>query len=199
MAAVALMVLLPIRMRLKGLNRLIRRRSMLERVILVGFLAAFVAYGGTKPPSPVEPVDPLVEPPVEPVVTNTIAYVGLEAALPGLLADYLPDGLAVGLNKTKWIVAPDEKGKAAKAGKVALNKKTGEIDETKLGENPSALKLTYTAKSGSFKGSFKAYTLDAKGKIKSYTVNVTGVAVGNVGYGTATVKKPAVSFPITVE
>ena len=123
----------------------------------------------------------------------------LERALPGLLADYLPDGLAVGLNKTKWVVAPDEKGKAAKAGKVAINKKTGEIDETKLGENPSALKLTYTAKSGSFKGSFKAYALDAKGKIKSYTVNVTGVMVGGTGYGTATLKKPAVSWPVAVE
>lgn len=36
-------------------------------------------------------------------------------------------------------------------------------------------------------------------KIKSYTVNVTGVMVGDKGYGTATLKKLAVSFPVRVE
>ena len=101
-------------------------------------------------------------------------------------------------NGKKWVVAPDEKGKAAKAGKVAIDKKTGEIDEAKLGANPSGLKLTYTAKSGTFKGSFKAYAV-VNGKIKSYTVNVAGVMLGDKALGTATLKKPAVSIPIAIE
>ena len=116
----------------------------------------------------------------------------LEQALPGLYADYLPDGLSVSAG-AKWVVAG-----GAKAGKVAIDKKTGEIDEAKLGANPSGLKLTYTAKTGAFKGSFKAYALE-KGKIKAYTVNIEGVMVGNKGYGSATIKNPPVSIPVTIE
>ena len=50
----------------------------------------------------------------------------------------------------------------AKAGKVAV--KNGVVDDSGAGANPSALKLAYTAKSGAFKGSFKAYAL-ANGKL----------------------------------
>jgi len=52
-------------------------------------------------------------------------------------------------------------------------------------ENPSGLKVKYTAKNGSFKGSFK---MSAGGK-KSVKVTVTGVFVEGVGYGMASVKK----------
>ena len=117
----------------------------------------------------------------------------LAKALPGLYTDHLPGGLSVSQSGTKWVVAG-----GAKAGKVALDRKTGEIDETKLGANPSGLKLTYTARTGAFKGSFKAYALE-RGKIKAYTVNIAGVMVGSTGYGTATLKKPAVSCPVTIE
>ena len=110
-------------------------------------------------------------------------------ALPGLYADYLPDGLSVSPVGAKWLVAG-----GAKAGKVALDRKTGEIDETRLGANPSGLKLAYTAKTGAF----KAYAQES-GKIKAYTVNVAGVMVGDRGYGTATLKKPAVSLPVSIE
>jgi len=55
--------------------------------------------------------------------------------------------------------------------------------KSKLGENPSGLKLTYKAKDGSF----KVYT-DIGGKAKTTTVNVTGVMVNDVGCGTATIK-----------
>ena len=95
-----------------------------------------------------------------------------------VLSDYLPDGVPVTQNGAKWVVP--------KAGKIALKK--GVVDDSKAGENPSALKLTYKAKDGSFKGSFKVYA-DVGGKLKTTTVNVTGVMVGGVGYGTATVKK----------
>ena len=99
---------------------------------------------------------------------------------------YLPDGLAV-TGGAKWTLP--------KAGKVQLAK-DGTVDASKLGENPSALKLTYKAKDGSFKGSFKAYA-DVGGKPKGTTVKVMGVLVNGVGYGTATVKGG--SAPVTVE
>ena len=56
-------------------------------------------------------------------------------------------------------------------------------------------------KKGTFKGSFKVYALKGAGKarkLKKYTVNVSGVVVDGVGYGTATCKKPAVAWPVTV-
>ena len=78
------------------------------------------------------------------------------------------------------------------------NKKTGAVDSSKLGNNPSVLKLTYKAKDDSFKGSFKVYA-NENGKVKAYTFNVTGVVVGNKGYGTATLKKPSLSLPVIIE
>ena len=99
---------------------------------------------------------------------------------------YLPNGLAVG-GGAKWTLP--------KAGKVQLAK-DGTVDTSKLGENPSALKLTYKAKDGSFKGSFKAYA-DVGGKPKATTVKVAGVLVNGVGYGT--VIGQGVRAPVTVE
>ena len=83
-------------------------------------------------------------------------------------------------------VAGGAKWTLPKAGKVQLSK-DGAVDQSKLGENPSALKLTYKAKDGTFKGSFKAYS-DANGKPKGATVKVTGVLVNGTGYGAVTVK-----------
>ena len=97
-----------------------------------------------------------------------------QSALP-----YLPDGVSVLQNGTKWVLP--------KAGKVAYLRGTSSVDAAKLLGNPSGLKLTYKAKEGSFKGSFKAYA-DVGGRPKATTVSVTGVMVGGVGYGTATVK-----------
>ena len=94
-------------------------------------------------------------------------------------ADYLPNGVPVTVNGAKWTLP--------KAGKVQLAK-DGTVDAAKLLDNPSALKLTYTAKTGAFKGSFKAYA-EVNGKPKATTVNVTGVLIDGVGYGAATVKK----------
>lgn len=82
-----------------------------------------------------------------------------------------------------------------KAGKVVY--KDGSVDESKLGESPCGLKLTYKAKDGSFKGSFKVYA-EVKGKPKATTVSVTGFLLNGVGYGTATVKKVG-SVPISIE
>ena len=104
--------------------------------------------------------------------------VALEAVLGKALLPYLPDGLAV-TGGAKWTLP--------KAGSVTYAKGTTTVDAAKAGENPSGLKLTYKAKDGTFKGSFKAYA-DVGGKPKPTTVNVTGVLVGGVGYGAATVK-----------
>ena len=99
---------------------------------------------------------------------------------------YLPDGVSVG-GGAKWTLP--------KSGRVQLTRE-GQIDEAKLGENPSGLKLTYKAKDGSFTGSFKVYA-DVGGKPKATTVKVAGVLVNGVGYGTATAK--GANAPVTVE
>ena len=115
-------------------------------------------------------------------------------ALPGLYGEHLPNGIDVAANGTKWTVAG-----GAKAGKVVFEKGGNTIDESKLGTNPSGLKLAYKEKDGTFKGSFKVYNLENNGKIKAYTANVTGVMIGDKGYGTATIKKPFVSFSVAIE
>ncbi len=94
-----------------------------------------------------------------------------------------PDGISVELVGKKLVIAH-----GAKAGKVVLNKDKTDIDWAKAGENPSALKLTYTSKTGEFKGSFKAY-VKANGKPKAVMVTVSGLMLDGVGYGTALVKK----------
>ena len=104
-----------------------------------------------------------------------------------VLKDYIPDGVKVASAGGKWVLP--------KAGKVTY--KDGAVDTLKLGENPSGLKLSYKAKDGSFKGSFKVYAVDG-GKAKATTVNVTGVMVGATGYGTATIKGMG-SVAVTIE
>ena len=111
------------------------------------------------------------------------------AAFTGVLP-YLPDGVSVEQQGTKWGVAG-----GAKAGKVVY--KDGMVDESKLGENPSGLKLSYKAKDGSFKGSFKVYAVDGS-KVKATTVTITGVLVNGVGYGAATIKDKG-SVAVTIE
>ncbi len=103
------------------------------------------------------------------------------AAWGGVMAAYLPDGVAVKQSGTKWIVA-----EGAKPGKITM--KNGVVDESKAGANPSGLKLTVKTKDGSYKGSFKSYS-ESGGKLKSTSVNVTGVMINGKGYGSATVKK----------
>ena len=103
-----------------------------------------------------------------------------------VLTDYLPDGVKVTPRGTKWVLP--------KAGKVAY--KDGAADASKLLDNPSALKLTYKAADGSFKGSFKVYA-EVNGKPKATTVNVTGYLVDGVGHGSATIWGKF-SVPVTI-
>lgn len=101
---------------------------------------------------------------------------------------YGPDGVSVEQVGTKWRVAG-----GARPGRVVLGR-DGFVDETKTGENPSALTLAYRAKEGTFTGAFKYYVPSARGAPLAKTVNVYGVVVEGVGYGTAVVRgKGAVS------
>ena len=111
----------------------------------------------------------------------------LAAVFGQTMLPYLPDGVPVTQKGTKWTLP--------KAGKVVY--KNGAVDESKLGENPCGLKLTYKAKEGTFKGSFKVYA-EVKGKPKATTVNVTGFLLNGIGYGTATVKGKG-SVTVTIE
>ena len=108
--------------------------------------------------------------------------------IPGVVhAEYLPDGVPVTQNGTKWTLP--------KAGKVTMKK--GVVDDSKAGGNPSGLKLAYKAKDGTFKGSFKVYA-EVGGRLKATAVNVAGVLVGGTGYGTATIKGKG-SVAVTIE
>ena len=77
------------------------------------------------------------------------------------------------------------------------------VDESAGKTNLSGLKLGYTAKSGLFKGSFKAYSLqeaNGKKKLVKHTVNVAGFVVDGKGYGEASCKKPSGGpWTVTVE
>jgi len=74
------------------------------------------------------------------------------------------------------------------AGLVKYDKENDDWYDSKDSENPAGLKLTYVAKTGAFKGSFKVYAVTASGTLKKLTANVSGVMVGQMGYGTATIK-----------
>ena len=121
-----------------------------------------------------------------------------------LLEEALPADEPIKVSGGKWSF-----GKAASL-KYAKSKATGAYELIGLNDtakpNVSGLKLTYTAKTGLFKGSFKLYatneatTPSGKApKLKKYTVNVIGFVVDGKGYGEATLKKPAGAWVVTVQ
>ena len=122
-----------------------------------------------------------------------------------LLEEALPAAEPVNVSGGKWSF-----GKAASL-KYAKNRATGSYELIGLNDaakpNVSGLKLTYTAKTGLFKGSFKLYATNEATtptgkapKLKKFTVNVIGFVVDGVGYGEATLKKPAGGpWSVTVE
>ena len=117
------------------------------------------------------------------------------ATLPeGTIEELLPDGETVIPKGGKWSF-----DKAASV-KYTKDKSTGTfdlvIDDTK-GTNRSAMKLTYTPKTGIFKGSFKVYAIQ-DGKLKKFTVKVIGVVVDGKGAGDA-FGPNGLRFDVTVE
>ena len=147
---------------------------------------------------------------------GTKVYVATSERLAGTLAlpegtieELLPDGESVIQKNGKWSFAKAASVKWAKPKQGAAlperyDAESGKglvVDTSGDKTNLSAMKLTYTPKKGTFKGSFKVYALEGVGKatkLKKYTIKVSGVVVGGVGYGTATCKKPAVSWSVTV-
>ena len=127
-----------------------------------------------------------------------------------VLSDLLPDGEKAEVSGGKWKFAKAAAVKWAKPKKGAqppeiFDAESGKglvVDGRKGKTNLSGLKLTYTPKKGTFKGSFKVYALEGSGKatkLKKYTMNVTGVVVDGVGYGVVICKKPAARWAVTVE
>ena len=126
-----------------------------------------------------------------------------------VLGDLLPGGVELTLTGGKKINA----GKAA-AVKYTKDKASGQFSLVGLDDpnkpNLSGLKLSYTPKTGVFKGSFNMYATNEGSvpagrapKLKKYRVGITGFMVndgsGLKGVGKATCKKPAVSWNLTVE
>ncbi|MBQ7190266.1 MAG: hypothetical protein IJR99_12720 [Kiritimatiellae bacterium] len=100
--------------------------------------------------------------------------VKLSGLVPGAVAQ-TPFDIPLKVSGTKW--------DAGKAAKVAY--KGGTV--TVAGANVSGLKLTYTAKTGLFKGSFVVYAVKG-GKLVKNKFSVFGAVTGGVGFGTAVLK-----------
>ena len=134
---------------------------------------------------------------------GTFRLDGCNLAVPGELQDdLLPYEEKFTVVGGKWKFA-----KAA-AVKWAKNRETGEfarvVDESGGKTNHSSLKINYAAKTGIFKGSFKAYVLeDARNgtkRLKKYGVDVAGFVVDGVGIGKAAGRRSTGGpWPVTVE
>lgn len=93
------------------------------------------------------------------------------------LTDYLPDGVSVDMDEdSDWILP--------KVGKVEFKKRSRNVDESLLGDNPAALELDYDEDDGSFGGCFKVYQVTGK-TIASKKFTVKGALIEDVGYGMA--------------
>ena len=122
----------------------------------------------------------------------------------GTLADLLPEGEHVAVKNGKWAFAKAAGVKWAKPKKGTIlaiyDEASGKglvVDTSKGRTNLSGLKLAYTPKKGTFKGSFKVYAIQ-NGKLKKFTARVTGIVVNGTGYGIATGKGMG-SFPVEID
>ena len=134
---------------------------------------------------------------------GTFRLASCNLAVPGEVQyDLLPYEEAFEVVGGKW--------KFAKAATVKWTKsrETGEfvrvVDVSRNKTNRSSLKINYAAKTGIFKGSFKAYVLEdarnGKKRLKKYSVNVAGFVLDGVGVGKATGRQSAGGpWPVTVE
>ncbi len=93
-----------------------------------------------------------------------------------VISELLPVDVAITPAGAKWNITKAKVVKLDRSGNLSY------------GANPSGLKLTYTAKTGIFKGSLFLYTMNG-GRLKKNKVNVFGIVIDGVGYGTATLKK----------
>lgn len=121
----------------------------------------------------------------------------LATAIDGLQVELLP-------REERFSVTSAGKWSFARAASVKWlrDRKSGEyalsVDTSRGRTNLSGLKLAYTTKTGVFKGTFSLYTLNGV-KMKKVVANVAGTVVNGMAYGTITVRKPAISLPVTIE
>ena len=85
--------------------------------------------------------------------------------------DRFPEDVEINISRSKWTVDKED--------------------------NAANLKLTYKAKDGTFKGSFKVYDL-SRSRAKAITLSVRGVVIGGIGYGSAAYKKVC-AVPVWIE
>ena len=127
-----------------------------------------------------------------------------------VLTDLLPESEVAGAAGGKWKFSKAARVKWAKPKKgVELpeiyDETSGKgliVDVANGRTNLSGMKLTYASKKGTFKGSFMVYALEGSGKgrkLKKHTFKVSGVVVDAEGHGMATCRKPAATWPVTVE
>ncbi len=102
-----------------------------------------------------------------------------------VIPELLPVDVAITPAGAKWNIAKAKAVKLDRSGNLSY------------GANPSGLKLAYTAKAGTFKGSFAFYTMN-RGKLKKNNVTVSGIVVDGIGYGTASIKKVG-CWPIVID
>ena len=136
--------------------------------------------------------EPIVGPVASGALTGTKTF-GMDDFFEGIGAEdsFSPNGTEIEMSGARW--------QTARADGVRFSKDDGwYVADDKDYGNPAGLKLTFAAKTGAFKGSFKVFAETEEGKSKKYTATVVGVVVDGVGYGTATVKKVG-SVPVKVE
>lgn len=123
------------------------------------------------------------------------------------LAGCTPEGEPVVVTRGKWTL---RKAGTPKFKRIRVKDASGKyvyeyvltgLDDPKK-PNCSGLKLTYTAKTGTFKGSFNLYCLagtEAKPTLKKYSVSFSGLVIDGVAFGFAPAKKSVPSMSITIE
>lgn len=128
---------------------------------------------------------------------------GLPEKINGLpvVVEMLPDGAEVPVDANgKIVLAKAATFKYAKIKGANPAEYERVCDTSKGKTNLSGLRLTYTAKTSSIKGSFSVYTDDStKHKIKKTSFKVTGMVIDGKAVGVATCKKPAITCPIGFE
>ena len=114
----------------------------------------------------------------------------------------LPTNVVFSAAGGKWKLA---KKASVKWAKDKVTKTYGlAVDDSKGKTNLSALKLSYSSKTGVFKGSFTVYALEGSSadrkKLKKHSVSVMGIVVDGLGHGVATSKNhKGRSWDVTVK
>lgn len=106
-----------------------------------------------------------------------------------------PERVATG---SRWkVVAKTGRLKLFKDRKAGVSYLVPVLGKDNANTNLSALKLTYQAKTGAFKGSFCVYAL-VDSRLKKFKFNITGLAADGAATGVAVCKKAALSIPVSI-